>query len=402
MTREYIPLHPTTGKPIETGRMERSSSKSRTYEEGPWDAIPKDKILDLANGEINHLVVEWRGKSTVYRVDAIKALSRLIGTYVSEVHRTLISALVDEDDQIRIAALQSMPICAEQDSDSLIDYLAELLDDDSSIVRKRASLTLSEMAPTFPSACHTLLHIELRHDHLARRNQAWNGLRNMIRIWPNVVMEHVDTLIREEKVELRRSASALLSRLIKSSNSTLWDLIGWCLDDDDDVVRRNAAKTIRPLSEINPTIGLILAERSMLDDDPKVREYVLKGLHNLDATTRLKSLVFQGCKSKYSSVRKKCVLILPKLLLDVELRDYSRELLSTEKDAEIKLLLEEYILDLQLEGDEFEKNKFLAPAEPIPNRDKEIMSSESNAPEKVESGTKITEQGIDEDTSDVQ
>ena len=156
------------------------------------------------------------------------------------------------------------------------------------------------------------------------------------------------------------------------------------------------------ISEINPTIGLILAERSMLDDDPKVREYVLKGLHNLDATTRLKSLVFQGCKSKYSSVRKKCVLILPKLLLDVELRDYSRELLSTEKDAEIKLLLEEYILDLQLEGDEFEKNKFLAPAEPIPNRDKEIMSSESNAPEKVESGTKITEQGIDEDTSDVQ
>ena len=106
--------------------------------------------------------------------------------------------MLDDDENILIAALESMPICAEQDSDSLIDYLAELLDDDSSIVRKKASKTLAEMAPTFPSACHTLLHIELRHDHLARRNQAWNGLRNMIRIWPEVVMEHIDTLIREE------------------------------------------------------------------------------------------------------------------------------------------------------------------------------------------------------------
>ena len=41
-------------------------------------------------------------------------------------------------------------------------------------------------------------------------------------------------------------------------------------------------------------------------------------------------------------------------------------------------MLEEYILDLQLEGDEFEKNKYLAPAEPIPSRDKEIILSESS------------------------
>ena len=378
MSKKFIPQHPATGKPIKTGKRSRNRSESRKQISGPWDAIPKEKILQLATGEISSLVVNWRGEVSVYRVDAIRALPRLIGTLISEVHSALIDALTDDDENIRIAGLESMPICAEQDSDSLIDYLAELLDDDSAIVRKKASMILAEMAPTFPSACHTLLHIELRHEHLARKNQAWNGLRNMIKFWPEVVMEHIDTLIREEWVELRRSASSLLSRLIKSNNSTLWDLIGWCLDDDDDIVRRNAAKTIRPLSELNPSIGLILAERSMLDDDEIVREYVLKGLHNLDATTRLKSLVFQGCKSKYASVRSKCVLILPKLLTDTELRDYSREMLSRETDTEIKSILEEYILDLQLEGDEFEKNKYLAPAEPIPSRDKEIILAESS------------------------
>ena len=80
-------------------------------------------------------------------------------------------------------------------------------------------------------------------------------------------------------------------------------------------------------------------------------------------------------------------LILPKLLTDTELRDFSREMLSREKDDEIKLILEEYILDLQLEGDEFEKNKYLAPAEPIPSRDKEIMQSESS--KKIKSAVPI-------------
>ena len=64
-------------------------------------------------------------------------------------------------------------------------------------------------------------------------------------------------------------------------------------------------------------------------------------------------------------------------------------MLARENDKEIRLLLEEYILDLQLEGDEFEKNKYLAPAEPIPSRDKEIMSSESDSTDLMQNKAKI-------------
>ena len=55
-----------------------------------------------------------------------------------------------------------------------------------------------------------------------------------------------------------------------------------------------------------------------------------------------------------------------------ELRDLSFELLNKEKNRDLKQLLSEYSKDDQLEGTEIQKNKFLAPAEPIDPLEKEM------------------------------
>ncbi len=64
--------------------------------------------------------------------------------------------------------------------------------------------------------------------------------------------------------------------------------------------------------------------------------------------------------------------MLPRLMSEDELRDLSFELLNKEKNTGLKEILTEYSKDDQLEGTEFEKNKFLAPAEPVDPLEKEI------------------------------
>ena len=76
--------------------------------------------------------------------------------------------------------------------------------------------------------------------------------------------------------------------------------------------------------------------------------------------------------------------MLPRLMSEDELRDLCFELLNQEKNITLKEILTEYSKHDQLEGSEFEKNKYLAPAEPIDQLEKEIKSAEVKKDKKKE------------------
>ena len=71
-------------------------------------------------------------------------------------------------------------------------------------------------------------------------------------------------------------AAALLSRLAKHKSATLWDLIGWCLQDEAVIVRRHAARALLPLADHAPKVTQIALEIAFFDDDEKVRNSALK------------------------------------------------------------------------------------------------------------------------------
>ena len=72
--------------------------------------------------------------------------------------------------------------------------------------------------------------------------------------------------------------------------------------------------------------------------------------------------------------------MIPRLYSQEGTRDLATELLKQETDKELRKELKELIIDQQLEGDERTKNAFLAPAEPVPARDREIIASMEDAP----------------------
>ncbi|MDP6011001.1 MAG: hypothetical protein QF707_04330 [Candidatus Poseidoniaceae archaeon] len=349
---------------------------------GPWSSIPVDDILPLATGQIESLTVIFEGRENrIGRPAGIRALPRLVSGPVQEMHAALVQGLSAENPELRMASIEVFPVCAMRQSEALFDILAELLDDDILMVRQAASKCLGEIAPDFPSGTDTLLHIELRHEIKNRRVEAWKGLRALCQRWPEVAADHIDRLIREEEVALRRDAASLLARLVKRSGAKIWDLIIWSLQDEDDEVRRRAANTLRPLAEHHPKVALLMAESALFDSDEKVRAKVLKCLTILDSSSmRLKTLISDGCRVADVEVRRACIAMIPRLYSQDSARDLATELLKQETDAGLRKELEELIVDQQLEGDERTKNAFLAPAEPVPARDREIIASMEDAP----------------------
>ena len=139
----------------------------------------------------------------------------------------------------------------------MFEHLHELLEDVDSDVQKAAQECLVIVAPVFPSVTEDSMRRELRAHDSARRNSAFNALKQVADAWPEVAELHIDELIREEDGELRGKAAALLSRLAKHKSATLWDLIGWCLQDEAVVVRRHAARALLPLADHAPKITQI-------------------------------------------------------------------------------------------------------------------------------------------------
>ena len=385
--REYIARDPKTGKPLRTGR-KRSHGLELAYKpgEGAWDALPLDRILPLATGDADIESVIWRDKERLLRrTDAVRALPRIRGKDQQLAHRALESALGDLNPRLRIAGLESLPYCALQHSDSLFEHLHELLEDIDLDVQKAAQKCLIIVAPVFPSVTEGTLRRELRVSEKPRQRSAFEALKQISSSWPEVAELHIDELIREEEGELRGLAAALLPRLAKHKSATLWDLVGWCLQDEAVVVRRHAARALVPLAEHAPKVTQIALEIAFFDDDEQVRNSALKASRKLDPNSfRMQRIITDGTRHSDRNIRLSCIKMLPVIMVDAEVRIMASELLHQETDAEIKALLQELMIDESLEGTEAEKNAFLAPAEKV-ERDEGSLSTpppNSTPPEK--------------------
>ena len=380
--REYIARDPKTGKPLRTGR-KRSHGLELAYKpgEGPWDALPLDRILPLATGDADIESVIWRDKERLLRrTDAVRALPRIRGKDQQLAHRALESALGDLNPRLRIAGLESLPYCALQHSDSLFEHLHELLEDIDLDVQKAAQKCLIIVAPVFPSVTEETLRRELRVSEKPRQRSAFEALKQISSSWPEVAELHIDELIREEEGELRGLAAALLPRLAKHKSATLWDLVGWCLQDEAVVVRRHAARALVPLAEHAPKVTQIALEIAFFDDDEQVRNSALKASRKLDPNSfRMQRIITDGTRHSDRNIRLSCIKMLPVIMVDAEVRIMASELLHQETDVEIKALLQELMIDESLEGTEAEKNAFLAPAEKAERDEGSLSTPPPNA-----------------------
>ncbi len=380
--REYIARDPKTGKPLRTGR-KRSHGLELAYKpgEGAWDALPLDRILPLATGDTDIESVIWRDKERLLRrTDAVRALPRIRGKDQQLAHRALESALGDLDPRLRIAGLESLPYCALQHSDSLFEHLHELLEDIDLDVQKAAQKCLIIVAPVFPSVTEETLRRELRVSEKPRQRSAFEALKQISSSWPEVAELHIDELIREEEGDLRGLAAALLPRLAKHKSATLWDLVGWCLQDEAVVVRRHAARALVPLAEHAPKVTQIALEIAFFDDDEQVRNSALKASRKLDPNSfRMQRIITDGTRHSDRNIRLSCIKMLPVIMVDAEVRIMASELLHQETDAEIKALLQELMIDESLEGTEAEKNAFLAPTEKAERDEGSLSTPPPNA-----------------------
>jgi hypothetical protein len=154
--------------------------------------------------------------------------------------------------------------------------------------------------------------------------------------------------------------------LAKHKSATLWDLVGWCLQDEAVVVRRHAARALSPLAEHAPKVTQIALEIAFFDEDDQVRNSALKASQKLDPNSfRMQRLITDGTRHSDRKIRLSCIKMLPVIMVDAEVRILATELIQQETDSEIRKLLEELMIDESLEGTEAEKNAFLAPAEKV-------------------------------------
>ncbi len=377
MARDYIARDPRTGRPLNVGNT-RSKTKRSEVKEGPWMVIPQQAVIPLATGQIETYRVGWKEKDyQMNQLDGIKALSILSGVLAHDGHAILLKSLMDNEPEIRIAALFSLPSVAETCPDELFDHLSVLLDDSDASVRKAASDCLKNVAPIFPSATEGTLAFELRHEIRSRRDAAFSGLGGLCRIWPEVACDHIDELLQEENLELRRKAAGLLRRVLAKGGAAAWDLIGWALSDMDVETRRQASSCLVPLAHREQRIATILAERAILDSDSKVMLAAIRCIEVLDTDNgRARELVLSGCTHKDVNVRLACVKILPRLMGDEILRNHCNSLLRDEKDERVISELHQLSFDAQIEGTEAQKNAYLAPSPSVPQIDLEIAESQ--------------------------
>lgn len=377
MSRDYIARDPRTGRPINVGRARRGK-KRVVAEVGPHVALPPQVVIPLIKGEIETYRVSWKEKDHfLTRNDGIKALANLSGKLAYEGHSILLELLSDDNPEIRIAGLSALPSVAESCPDELFDYLSVLLDDTNSQVRIAASHCLKRVAPIFPSATESTLAFELRHQNKARSKEAFSGLSTLCETWPEVACDHIDELLQDEDLYLRRSSAGLLRKVLHRGGAAAWDLVGWALSDEDTETRRRASTCLVPLAHKEQRIATILAERAILDPDSKVMLAAIRCIEVLDTDHgRAKDLVLNGCVHKNSSVRLACIKILPRLMGDEVLRNHCNALLREEKDAKIRAELKQMAFDAEMEGTEAQKNAYLAPSPAVPQIDREIVEAQ--------------------------
>ena len=268
-----------------------------------------------------------------------------------------------------------MPSFSLRKHEGLIRCLSDRLTDDSDEVREEAMNSLIKMAPVFPSGCEEVLRRELRHKVEKHRKSAFVALKSTSQRWAETGCLHIDELIREEDVDLRRRASSILRVLATKGVAEGWDLIGWCLEDEDAEVRRRASKTLNSLAGAEPRIAAILVEVAMSDDDAAVRKSAIAALKKLNMESpRVSRMVIDGARDRDYELRKACIGLLSIILSGTELRETAKELLRQETRIDLRKRLESLSTDLEMEGNEEQKNSFLAPLEHVPDE-------EENAPD---------------------
>ena len=380
MSREYIARDPRTGRPLTKGRSrDETDIRLLLPPEGAWRVVPESEIISLADGTKGTLELpRTSGGGFARRKDGILALHRVAESQTESAHSVLLECLDDDDPKIRIIGLSSLPSFSLKKHEGLLQCLSDRLLDDDSGVREEAMIALKKMAPIFPSGCEIMLRRELRDIRKAHRDNAFDALKMASESWTETGCLHIDELIREEDEDLRRRASKILRVLAPRSSAEVWDLIGWCLEDQDNEVRRNAARTLNSLANSEPRIAAILVEVAMSDDDSGVRKSAIGALKKLDMQSpRVTKMILDGARDRDYNLRKACIDLLTIVLSGDELRETAAELLKQETRADLRKRLSSLSVDIEMEGSEDEKNRFLAVLE-------NPTMSEEDAPDVVQ------------------
>lgn len=378
MPREYIARDPRTGKRI--GGAKKGGKRSTGFaalspDSGPWQRLEILDILPLATGKSEKIEIMTDGKRWFLgRIDAIKALSRVGERDAGAAYEALVDALEDDFPDVRIAALKALPSFALRRQGILLHCLSDRLLDGDEAVREEAMTCLKKISPLFPSGCEEMLRRELRDERKEHRDNAFEALKLTAREWPEVGCLHLDEIIRVDDVDLRIRGSMILRTVAPKGGAEAWDLITWSLQDEEVRVRRNAAKTLTVLADVEPRVAVILVESSIGESDRVIRNSVIKALRKLDIQSpRVVQMILKGASDDDLEMRKACIGQISIILSGQELREAAGELLKKEKDPSLKKKLQSLAVDPDFEGSEDEKNLKLAPAEYVPKDDDDLV-----------------------------
>jgi len=374
VAKRYVARDPRTGKKI--GGRKRAGAKTKGIaalapSPGPWESMPLEDIIRVATGEEAKVEVRTdKGTWKLGRIDAIKALHKVLEKDAEAAYESLVEALEDDYPDVRIAALKSLPSFSLRRQGILLHCLSDRLLDEDEAVRGEARECLKKVAPMFPSGCEEMLRRELRDSRKEHRQNAFEALNLASREWPEVGCLHVDELIREEEDDLRVRGSAILRSITSKGGAEAWDLISWSLQDQEVRVRRNAARTLTLLADVEPRIAAILVESSIGERDSAIREAVIRALKKLDMQSpKVVQMIIRGAGDESLEMRRACIGQLSIIMTGQELREAAAELLRKEEDPVLKRKLRALSLDPDFEGTEDEKNRKLAPVEYIPPED---------------------------------
>ncbi len=379
MARDYIARDPKTGRPINRrSAVKQVDIRSMLPPSGVWERIPRRDIVPLASGQVKMVEIpRSEGGGLARRIDGILALNRVLPAMVTDAHTALCEALDDDEGVIRLAGLKAMPSFAIKKHEDLFMYLSDRLLEENEHVRKAARECLRKVAPIFPSGCEEILRRELRHETKQHRDDAFATLKDTSQNWSETGCLHIDELIREEDVDLRRRGAKILRTITAKGGATGWDLISWSLQDEDAQVRRSASACLPRLANVESRVATIFVEASMFDEDSGVKKNIIRTLKTLDMENpRVAQLIQDGARDRDPVLRKACIEQLSIILTGDKLREVAAELLRQETRPELRTKLERLSRDVDWEGTEDEKNRALAPLDKVPEEFSEMQLPE--------------------------
>ena len=379
MARDYIARDPKTGRPINRrSAVKQVDIRSMLPPSGVWERIPRRDIVPLASGQVKMVEIpRSEGGGLARRIDGILALNRVLPAMVTDAHTALCEALDDDEGVIRVAGLKAMPSFAIKKHEDLFMYLSDRLLEENEHVRKAARECLRKVAPIFPSGCEEILRRELRHETKQHRDDAFATLKDTSQNWAETGCLHIDELIREEDVDLRRRGAKILRTITAKGGATGWDLISWSLQDEDAQVRRSASACLPRLANVESRVATIFVEASMFDEDSGVKKNIIRTLKTLDMENpRVAQLIQDGARDRDPVLRKACIEQLSIILTGDKLREVAAELLRQETRPDLRTKLERLSRDVDWEGTEDEKNRALAPLDKVPEEFSEMQLPE--------------------------